>query len=232
METICKQNNPYVSTINRGFRALVLTEISYTEGLALQEALLLKRLQQEDDILVLLEHLPVITLGRSASRSNLLLSDSEYDRYGISRVNVNRGGDVTYHGPGQLVGYAIIDLKPLGKDIHGYLRMLEEVLIDVLKKYSIIGHRVAGKTGVWVDGKKIASIGIGVRKWISWHGFSLNVAANLSGFSSIIPCGLKDVTMTSLESLLGCEVSLEDVKQKVISSFGDIFISRYKGLYE
>jgi lipoyl(octanoyl) transferase len=139
---------------------------------------------------------------------------------------------VTFHGPGQVVGYPIVDLKPLDRDVHRFLRMLEAVLIDTLKAFAVRGERIAGKTGVWVGGEKVASIGIGVRRWISWHGFALNVASDLSGFSNIIPCGLPGVSMTSLERLLRHPVGLAEVEEQIIRSYSRVFFSKRAGDYE
>lgn len=181
------------------------------------------------DILILLEHPPVITLGRRSRGENLLLPADECARRGIEIAEAGRGGDVTYHGPGQLVGYPIVDLNPLGRDLHAYLRGLEEVLIDALASFGVAGERMEGKTGVWVGGEKIASIGVGVRRWIAWHGFALNVAADTSGFSVIVPCGLHGVSMTSLERLLGRPVPMGEVEDQVILSFSRIFAARHGG---
>jgi lipoate-protein ligase B len=193
--------------------------------------LLERRWQEAEDILILLQHPPVITLGRGAREESLLLPAAELARRGIDLERVGRGGDATYHGPGQLVGYPIVDLELLGRDLHRYLRLLETTLIDALAVFGLGGERLAGKTGVWVAGEKIASIGVGVRRWVSWHGFALNVGADLSGFSAIVPCGLPGVRMTSLERLLGRPVPLPQVEEEIIRSFAKVFVSRYVGEY-
>lgn len=213
------------------FRTLRAGTLPYRCALALQEELLERRRQEDEDILILLEHPPVVTLGRGANEANLLLPAAELARSGIGLERVGRGGDVTFHGPGQVVGYPIVDLEPLGRDLHRYLRLLEGTLIAALAAFGLTGERIAGKTGVWVGGEKIASIGVGVRRWVSWHGFALNVAADLSGFAAIIPCGLPDVRMTSLERLLGCTVPLPQVEEEIIRSFAKIFASRHAGEY-
>jgi lipoate-protein ligase B len=213
------------------FRTLRPGSLAYRSALALQETLLERRRQEEEDILILLQHPPVVTLGRGASEENLLLPAADLARRGIDLERVGRGGDVTFHGPGQLVGYPIVDLEPLGRDVHRYLRLLEATLIDTLAAFGLAAERVAGKTGVWVGGEKIASIGIGVRRWVSWHGFALNVAADLSGFAAIVPCGLPGVRMTSLELLLGRPVPLPQVEEEIIRSFAKIFVSRHAGEY-
>jgi lipoate-protein ligase B len=171
-------------------------------------------------------------MGRGARESHLLLTEAELARSGTALARVGRGGDVTWHGPGQLVGYPIVDLEPLGRDLHRFLRLLEELLIGVLAAFGIAGERVSGRTGVWVAGAKIASIGVAVRHWISWHGFSLNVGADLSGFAAIVPCGLAGVAMTSMERLLGRPVPLPQVEEEVIRAFARVFAVRHAGPYE
>jgi len=213
----------------RRFRTLRPGRLPYDAALTLQEELLDKRRQLQEDTLVLLEHPPVITFGRRAADSHLLLSEVELARRGIEVVRTGRGGDITYHGPGQLVGYPIVDLDPLGRDLHRYLRLLEATLIDALAAFAVTGETVPGKTGVWVDGAKVASIGVAVRRWVSWHGFALNVGADLSGFSAIVPCGLRGVAMTSLERLLGRPVPLPEVEERVIDAFARVFVSRHAG---
>jgi len=215
----------------RRFRTLRVGSLPYREALALQEELVARRRQQEEDILLLLEHPPVITLGRGARATHLLLPDEEMQRRGIGLERVGRGGDVTYHGPGQLVGYPIVDLEPLDRDLHRYLRLLESTLIAVLDAFGLQGGRVAGKTGVWVGDEKIASIGVGVRRWVSWHGFALNVGADLLGFDTIVPCGLPGVRMTSIERRLGRSVPLDEVAARVVDSFAAAFGSTHAGEY-
>jgi lipoate-protein ligase B len=155
------------------------------------------------ETLLLLEHPPTITLGRSAKDAHLLASVDRLNTLGIEVVPVDRGGDVTYHGPGQLVGYPIVDLNGRGRDLHAYLRQLEGALIDVLAEYGICAGRKPPHTGVWVEDRKIAAMGIKVSRWISSHGFALNVASDLTGFSHIVPCGLADFEVTSLSRELG-----------------------------
>jgi lipoate-protein ligase B len=220
-----------VATSEGRFRTLRPGTLTYRSAHALQEMLLERRWQEAEDILILLQHPPVITLGRGAREESLLLPAAELARRGIDLERVGRGGDATYHGPGQLVGYPIVDLELLGRDLHRYLRLLETTLIDALAVFGLGGERLAGKTGVWVAGEKIASIGVGVRRWVSWHGFALNVGADLSGFSAIVPCGLPGVRMTSLERLLGRPVPLPQVEEEIIRSFAKVFVSRYVGEY-
>jgi lipoyl(octanoyl) transferase len=215
----------------RTFQTLQAGRLPYRSALGLQERLLQERRTAAGDILLLLEHPPVITLGRSAHAQHLLLSETELARRGIELSTVSRGGDVTWHGPGQLVGYPICDLQPLGRDLHRYLRLLEELLIDTLAAFGVVGERRAGKTGVWVGGAKIASIGVGVRRWISWHGFALNVSGDLAGFSAIVPCGLSGVAMTSLEQQTGRVIALAEVEAQVIRSFAQVFALHHAGPY-
>jgi lipoyl(octanoyl) transferase len=216
----------------RHFHTLQAGRVPYQSALGLQERLLAERRSGSGDVLLLLEHPPVITLGRGARREHLLLDAEELARRGIELADISRGGDVTWHGPGQLVGYPICDLQPLGRDLHLFLRLLEELLIDTLAAFGIRGERQEGKTGVWVAGAKIASIGVGVRRWISWHGFALNVSGDLAGFAAIVPCGLSGVTMTSLERLLGRVLPLAEVEEQVIRSFARIFAVHHAGSYE
>jgi len=184
---------------------------SYAEALALQEAAVRDRLSgRTPDRLLLLEHPRVVTLGRSSDPENLKLSEQELAASGVEFFEVGRGGDVTYHAPGQLVGYPIVDLDALGRrDVHQHLRSLEAALIAALEEVGIPATRIPGWTGVFIDRerseqphgreRKIASIGVGVRRWVTFHGFALNVTIDLDGFESIVPCGLRDVEMTSVE---------------------------------
>lgn len=211
------------------FHTLRPGRLPYPEAVALQERLVECRMAGEGDVLVLLEHPPVVTRGRRSKDAHLLWSAAELERRGISLAEAGRGGDVTYHGPGQLVGYPIVDLTPRGRDLHAYLRNLEDVLIVALSAFGLAGERADGKTGVWVRGEKIASIGVGVRRWIAWHGFALNVAEDLSGFASIVPCGLQGVSMTSLERLLGRSIPVSLVEEEVIHAFSRVFSARHAG---
>jgi len=220
------------SSTHPAFASLCPGRISYRNGLALQEHLLTRRQELAYDILLLLEHDPVITLGRGADAGNLLISAEELARLGVELHRVSRGGDVTYHGPGQLVGYPIIDLSALGRDLHRYLRRIEELLCAIAAHFGIHATTTPGKTGIWVKGEKLASIGVGVRRWISWHGFALNVASDLSGFDAIVPCGLSGVRMTSLERLLDRPVPLQEVVEVAIREFARVFSSTYLGNYD
>ena len=179
----------------------------------MQERLLEQRCAGEiPDTVLLLEHEPVITIGRTPDKSSLLAVEAS----GTPVVETNRGGQATYHGPGQLVGYLILDLVPLGKDLHVYLRRIEEALIAACAELGIAAHRREGLTGVWVQQRKLASIGVGVRKWITMHGFALNVTPeSLQGFAPIVPCGIADVQMTCLSAECGRELSVREVAEIV-----------------
>lgn len=184
-----------------------LGRIGYSEGLALQEDLVVKRQQGLiEDTTLLLEHEPVYTIGRTRDRSSL----KNPDGLPFPVVETNRGGQATFHGPGQLVGYLILDLNQYGKDLHTYLRQIESFLIEFAAEFGISSCRREGLTGVWVENRKLASIGVGVRKWVSMHGFGLNVSSDLSGYEAITPCGISDVTMTSLSLESKRDLSVED----------------------
>jgi lipoyl(octanoyl) transferase len=199
--------------------------LPYREALALQDRLVGDRRSGEiPDLLLLLEHPHVITLGSSADGSHVLLDETERRLLGIELFETGRGGDVTYHGPGQLVGYPILDLKPDRQDLHRYVRDLETVLIRVLSAYGIDGARKPGLTGVWVDDEKVAAIGVRVSSgWITSHGFALNVNTDLRFFDSIVPCGIPDHGVTSLGSLLGREVVMTEVEARVVEAMAEVF---------
>lgn len=192
----------------------------YTEALELQAALVERRRREEiPDTLLLLEHPHVITLGSSGGRDHLLLSPGELAARGIELHEAGRGGDVTYHGPGQLVGYPIMDLKPDHKDLHAYLRGLEAVLIGVLRTFGVEGERDESATGVWVRGAKVAAIGIRVASgWITSHGFAVNANTDLSYFDAIVPCGLHGRPVTSLTRLLQREITPATVAPAVVAA--------------
>jgi lipoyl(octanoyl) transferase len=186
-----------------------LGRINFADALALQEDIVARK--REDcsagDEVLLLEHEPVYTIGRTPDKSSLLGEKNlPHPLFAI-----NRGGQATYHGPGQLMGYPIVDLRRCGQDLHRYLRWLEQTLIDFLAGYEIVALQREGLTGVWIGHRKIASIGVGVRHWITMHGFALNVCGDLAPFAHIIPCGISDVTMTSIEKETGKSLSVVDV---------------------
>jgi lipoate-protein ligase B len=177
-----------------------------------------------EDVLLLVEHPPVITMGRSAKEQNVLASRELLAAQGVERFDIERGGDVTFHGPGQLVGYPIIDLKRHRKDLHWYLRQVEEALIIALGRIGIVAERSQGYTGVWTQGRKIASIGVHARDWVTWHGFALNVSTDLSYFDLMVPCGIQAVTMTSIDRELGeGRVTFDRISDLVAAGFGDVF---------
>ncbi len=181
--------------------------LAYAPALEMQEQAVAARLAGEArDTLFLLEHDAVYTIGRQRDRSSLGAAPLAHPV-----EEINRGGQATFHGPGQLVGYFIFDLQKLTPDLHIFLRWIEETLISVLGEYSLVAQRRAGLTGVWVEDRKIASIGVGVRRWITMHGFGLNVGPDLSGFNAITPCGIDGVTMTSLSRELAREIAVEEV---------------------
>ena len=199
----------------------------YQETYKIQKELVNKRCEGRiPDTLILVEHPSVFTIGKSGSRENILASLSELKKEGIKVHEIDRGGDITYHGPGQIVGYPIIDLKEQGKDIHLYLRTLEEVLIKSLQDFSIEAGRIKGMTGVWVDDKKIASIGIGVSKWVTYHGFSLNVDSNMKHFAMINPCGLNRPITSMKEILNGKLPPREEIENKLAGIFEEVFSKR------
>lgn len=185
-----------------------LSRMAYGEALELQRALAAARINKaiDDDLLLLVEHPPVVTLGRGARVDHLRQPPSRLRSAGIEIHEVERGGDVTYHGPGQLVGYPIFDLSEHKPDLHWFLRRLEQAVIVTLDHFGIRGARRENLTGVWVDERKIASIGIHVRKWVTWHGLALNVTTDLSQFGVIVPCGIPNVVMTSMQRELGDHV--------------------------
>ena len=200
----------------------------YGETLELQRELRARRISGElaEDVLLLVEHPPVVTLGRGARPSSLPLAPAALQRRGVEVFEVERGGDVTLHAPGQLVGYPILDLRRHREDLHWYLRSLEDVLIQALGGLDIEADRSPGRTGVWTAGRKIASIGIHVKQWVTLHGFALNVTTDLDLFDLIVPCGIPQVVMTSVTAELLPEPGTElmpAVRQRVLGSFCDVF---------
>ena len=203
-----------------------LGTVPYEKALEYQENLLARRIAEEiPDSLILLEHPPTITTGRKGNTGNLLVRKEYLEKHGISFTHTSRGGDITFHGPGQIVGYPILNLKNHGMDIREHLRNIEEAIIRTLRDFEIEGRRIDGVTGVWVKRSKIASIGIAIRKWVSYHGFALNVSTNLDYFDLILSCGITDVRMTSIGSWFGNEenVRMDDVTQSVIKNFMGVF---------
>ena len=215
-----------VRTVTVPLQIRRLGVVLYAEGLALQQELVAERKADHiPDQLLLLEHPPVITLGAKVrtDRSHVLATDEALDEAGVALFEAGRGGDVTYHGPGQLVGYPIIDLRPDRCDIHRYVRDLEEVMIATAAAFGIQACRVQGLTGAWVGQDKLAAIGVRISRWITSHGFALNVATDLSHFSLIVPCGIQDRGVTSLGRLLGRPPALSAVEDAVIAAFAATF---------
>jgi lipoate-protein ligase B len=206
--------------------------MAYREAQAYQEELINYRQRWTFDLLIILEHPPVITFGRNTNRDHLLWTVEALQAAGIDCSASRRGGDITLHGPGQLVGYPIVDLNHYNRDLHRFLRLLEEVLIRTLHDYGLKGESVRGKTGVWVSGRKIASIGLAVRHWISYHGFALNIDNDLAYFGAIIPCGLPGITMTSMGRELDRPIDRNAVAEGVIHHFGDIMQRPLLGSYD
>jgi lipoyl(octanoyl) transferase len=199
--------------------------ISYADALELQAELVARRRAGEiADTLLLLEHPHVITLGSGAHEENVLVSAEERAARGIELFETGRGGDVTYHGPGQLVGYPILDLKPDRQDLHRYLRDLEEMLIGVLGEFGLVGSRKEGLTGAWVGDRKLAAIGVRVSSgWITSHGFALNVSTDLSFFGAIVPCGIRDHGVGSISEEIGRPVSMAEAEAAVVRQMGRVF---------
>jgi lipoyl(octanoyl) transferase len=203
-----------------------LGKIEYDEAFKLQQEIV--KLRQENkiaDTLLLLEHFPVITVGRSGDNDNIIVSEEFLKDNNVNLHYVNRGGDVTYHGPGQIVGYPIIDLNNHGKDLKLYVHKIEEVIITLLKEeFSIHAYTKDMKyTGVWVDDNKITAIGVLMKRWVTMHGFAFNVNTNLDHFKWIIPCGIQDKGVVSLKSLLGNELDLNIMNDLVVKYFSDVF---------
>ena len=185
--------------------------------------------EKQNHYLLFVEHPHVYTLGKSGSETNLLLNQNELAQKDATYYKINRGGDITYHGPGQIVGYPILDLDFFFTDIHKYLRLLEETIILTLAEYNIVATRSAGETGVWLDAdsklkaRKICAMGVRCSRWVTMHGFAFNVNCDLNYFGNIIPCGIKDKAVTSLKQELGREVDMHEVKEKIKKHFAKLF---------
>ncbi len=200
--------------------------VRYGEALAMQRALVEeRRAGRVPDLLLLLEHPPVITLGArpDASRVNIVAPPDRLAELGVEVHETGRGGDVTYHGPGQIVGYPILDLKPDRCDVHRYVRDIEEVLIRVCADYGLEASRIPGLTGTWIGAKKIGAIGIRISRWVTSHGFAFNVTTNLDHFELIVPCGIGDRGVTSLARATGRRVPLPDVEDAIVRHFAGVF---------
>tara|TARA_B100000780_G_scaffold277549_1_gene248503 strand:- start:1111 stop:1815 length:705 start_codon:yes stop_codon:yes gene_type:complete len=230
--------------MNRKITLEDLESIDYKEAWDYQTSLLQKivdikisnRRNELNDItpnyLLLLEHPNVYTLGKSGDLSNLLLDEKQLKEKDATFYKINRGGDITYHGPGQIVGYPILDLENFFTDIHKYLRLLEETIILTIAEYGLLGERSKGETGVWLGmgtpfARKICALGIRSSRWVTMHGFALNVNVNLGYFDNIIPCGIKGKTVTSMEVELGKKINQEEVKNKILKNFKKLFDVEY-----
>lgn len=214
----------------RVFDVVSLGTMGYADALTLQRAAAQARIDGglSHDVLLLVEHPPVITLGRSTDGAHLLADSGMLAERGVGVHEVERGGDITFHGPGQLVGYPIVDLRGHREDLHWYLRRLEDVIIRALATFGIDAERREKLTGVWTGGRKIASIGVHARQWVTWHGFALNVSTDLSYFDLIVPCGIDNVVMTSIaRELAGRGAAPEalgkDAERAVVQAFGATF---------
>jgi lipoyl(octanoyl) transferase len=200
--------------------------VPYADALSLQRARVEdRRAGRTGDVLLLVEHPHVLTLGvrGDGGRSHILVTDEALAARGIDVFETGRGGDVTYHGPGQIVGYPIMDLKPDRQDVHRYVRDLEEVLIRTSADYGVSARRVEGLTGVWVGREKLAAIGVRIARWVTSHGFAFNVTTDLEYFGLIVPCGIADRGVTSLDRLLGRAVDRREVEDRIVSRFCEVF---------
>jgi lipoate-protein ligase B len=195
--------------------------VGYERAFAAQKGLVSRLAEDGADrgALILLEHPPVITIGRTGSVEHVVAPNDTLQRHNVEVREVNRGGDVTYHGPGQIVGYPIINLNHHGRDVHRHMRRIEAVLVATLAEYGIAGSQRPGLTGVWVADRKIASIGIAVTRWVAYHGFALNVDPDLSHFDWIVPCGIRDVRMTSMRVETGKQFSPPEVEGRIVAHF-------------
>lgn len=214
--------------MNRPLTVQRLGRIAYSDALALQEELIEQRTEGRiTDTVLLLEHEPaVITLGRGAKEEHVLLSREALALQGVEVHETGRGGDVTYHGPGQLVAYPIIDLKPDRQDVRKYVAALEEVMIRIAASYGITAGRVAGLNGTWVGDNKLGAVGVRIRRWVTMHGLALNVSTALDAFDLIVPCGIRDRGVTSLERELGREVPMDEVLDRAVAAFTEILGQR------
>jgi len=204
----------------RKFDYIDLDSIQYDKAWDLQKETFQHRTNDEvNDTLFLLEHPHTYTLGKVADRKNLISNEEFLNKYKIKVYDIDRGGDITYHGPGQVVGYPIIKLSNWKEDTHLYLRNLEQVIIDVCTEYGLQTGRIEGLTGVWIEDRKIAAIGIKVSRWVTMHGFAFNISTDLDLFNGIIPCGITDKKVTSLQAELGKEIDIKEVKKKLVQKF-------------
>ena len=214
---------PNRAQVNGNCDVYRLGRLSYRDAWAIQRQIAERRKAREiGDTLLFVEHPSVITLGRNADRSHLLTPAEVLETQGVEIIETNRGGDITYHGPGQIVGYPILDLGRIRKDVVWFVRTLEEALIRTVREFGIEAGRVAGKTGVWVGGAKLAAIGIHISRWITSHGFALNCETDLSWFRHIVPCGIAHCPVTSLVELLGRSPERAQVEDTVARHLGEL----------
>lgn len=221
-----KGSDPFSEMHTRQLEVRRLGLIGYDEALALQRDLVEeRRADTVPDLLLLLEHPPVITLGvrSEIARANVVATDERLGDLGIAVHETGRGGDVTYHGPGQIVGYPILDLRPDRCDVHKYVRDLEEVMIRTCADYGVSAGRISGLTGAWVGAEKIGAIGIRISRWITSHGFAFNVSTNLDHFKLIVPCGISDRGVTSLDKATGRSIPLPQVEDALVQRFAEVF---------
>jgi lipoyl(octanoyl) transferase len=219
------------ATTQREVEIRRLGVVSYADALALQQTLVEDRKAGRiPDQLLLLQHPPVITLGvkNRHDRSHIVATEDALEQEGVAVFETGRGGDVTYHGPGQLVGYPIISLKPDRCDVHRYVRDLEQVLIQTAAAFGVVAGRIPGLTGAWVGDDKLAAIGVRISRWVTSHGFAFNVSTDLSHFDLIVPCGIADRGVTSIERLLGHPIQLDRVELAAIEAFLDVFGGRLR----
>ena len=221
-----KGSDPFSEMHMRQLEVRRLGLIDYDEALTLQRDLVEeRRADNVPDLLLLLEHPPVITLGvrSEIARANVVATDDRLGDLGIAVHETGRGGVVTYHGPGQVVGYPILDLRPDRCDVHKYVRDLEEVMIRTCADYGVSANRISGLTGAWVGAEKIGAIGIRISRWITSHGFAFNVSTNLDHFKLIVPCGISDRGVTSLEKAIGRSIPLPQVEEALVRRFAEVF---------
>ena len=204
---------------------LPLRRMRYDDALAEQVRLreVVAAADDGSNFLMLVEHDPTVTIGIRGDEADIRVNEAMLESHGVAVRHTNRGGQVTFHGPGQLVAYPIVDLRPRGRNLHGYLRALETWLVRVCRDYGLPAHADSPHTGVWIEDRKIASIGIAARRWVSYHGIALNVAPDMTFFSLIVPCGMQSVTMTSMERELGTAPPLSEVAEHAASCFADCF---------
>jgi lipoyl(octanoyl) transferase len=217
MPTDASNSTPTLETIDWG-------RTEYQAALERQKALVgLRRTGEAPDTLVFTEHAPVFTIGmRKGAEQHLIWNEAQLKAKGVQVIRSNRGGDITYHGPGQIVGYPIISLQAR-RDLHAYLRDLEEVVIRTLATFGLQTARRDGQTGIWLDARKICAIGVAVRSWVTYHGFALNVNPDMGHFAGIVPCGITDGTVTSMQAELGETIDLDDVQARLAVEFKNVF---------